>query len=55
MANDLMKKILEEYIEACDANIAKYSLMEDGDSKERALKAAESMKAGFVESLKELG
>lgn len=49
-----MREMLENYIAACEQNIANYMLIEDGDERQRALDAAYGMKADFEAMLKDL-
>lgn len=49
-----MKEALENYIAACEKNIAQYMLIEDQDERQRALDAAYGMKADFEKMLEEL-
>jgi len=49
-----MKEALENYIAACEKNIANYMLIEDADDRQRALDAAYGMKADFEKMLVEL-
>ena len=49
-----MKEFLENYIAACEANIAQYMLIEDQEERQRALDAAYGMKADFEKMLAEL-
>jgi len=49
-----MKEMLENYIAACEKNIAQYMLIEDADERQRALDAAYGMKEDFEKMLKEM-
>lgn len=49
-----MKEALQSYIAACEANIAKYMMIEDAEERQRALDAAYGMKADFEKLLEEL-
>jgi hypothetical protein len=49
-----MKEALENYIAACEKNIAQYMLIEDAEERQRALDAAYGMKADFEKLLAEL-
>ena len=49
-----MKEALENYIAACEANIAQYMLIEDQEERQRALDAAYGMKADFEKMLEDL-
>jgi hypothetical protein len=49
-----MREMLENYIAACEQNIATYMLMEDTDERQRALDAAYGMKADFESMLEDL-
>jgi len=49
-----MREMIENYIKACDTNIANYMLIEDEVERERALKAARGMKADFEKLLETL-
>lgn len=49
-----MREMLENYIVACEKNIAQYMLIEDADERQRALDAAYGMKADFEALLKTL-
>ena len=49
-----MKEALENYIAACEQNIAQYMLIEDQDERQRALDAAYGMKADFEKMLDDL-
>lgn len=46
-----MKEMLQNYINACEANIAQYMLIEDPEERQRALDAAYGMKADFEKEL----
>lgn len=46
-----MKEVLENYIAACEENIANYMLIEDEEERQRALDAAYGMKADFEKLL----
>ena len=50
----IMKEALENYIAACEQNIAQYMLIEDQEERQRALDAAYGMKADFEKMLAEL-
>jgi hypothetical protein len=49
-----MKEAIQNYIAACEANIAQYMLIEDQEERQRALDAAYGMKADFEKMLVEL-
>lgn len=49
-----MKEMLENYIAACEQNIAQYMLIEDKDERQRALDAAYGMKADFEKMIANL-
>lgn len=49
-----MKEILENYIAACEKNIADYMLMEDEDDAQRAIDAAYGMIEDFRKELEKL-
>ena len=49
-----MKEMLENYIAACEENIAKYILIEDAEERQRALDAVYGMKEDFEKMLKNL-
>ena len=49
-----MREMLENYIAACEQNIANYMLIADADERQRALDAAYGMKADFEAMLKDL-
>lgn len=49
-----MKEAIQSYIAACEANIAKYMLIEDQEERQRALDAAYGMKADFEKILADL-
>ena len=49
-----MKEALENYIAACEKNIAQYMLIEDKEERQRALDAAYGMKADFEKMLEDL-
>lgn len=49
-----MREAIQNYIAACEANIAKYMLIEDADERQRALDAAYGMKADFEAMLEDL-
>lgn len=49
-----MREMLENYIAACEQNIANYMLIEDADERQRALDAAYGMKADFEAMLEEV-
>ena len=50
----IMKEALENYIAACEQNIAQYMLIEDQEERQRALDAAYGMKADFEKMLEDL-
>lgn len=49
-----MREALENYIKACENNIAQYMLIEDQEERQLALDAAYGMKADFEKMLEEL-
>lgn len=49
-----MNEMLQNYIAACENNIAQYMLIEDPEERQRALDAAYGMKADFEKELKAL-
>jgi len=49
-----MREAIENYIKACEVNIANYMLIEDADERQRALDAAYGMKADFEAMLEDL-
>ena len=49
-----MKEAIQNYIAACEQNIANYMLIEDEDERQRALDAAYGMKADFEKLLEDL-
>lgn len=49
-----MKEAIENYIAACEQNIAQYMLIEDAEERQRALDAAYGMKADFKKILADL-
>jgi hypothetical protein len=49
-----MREMIENYIRACEQNIANYMLIEDADERQRALDAAYGMKADFEKMLETL-
>jgi hypothetical protein len=49
-----MKEAIQNYIAACEQNIANYMLIEDEDERQRALDAAYGMKADFEKMLADL-
>jgi hypothetical protein len=49
-----MREMLENYIAACEQNIANYMLIEDADERQRALDAAYGMKADFEATMEDL-
>ena len=49
-----MRDMIENYIKACEQNIANYMLIEDEDERNRALDAAYGMKADFEKMLEDL-
>jgi len=49
-----MQEAIQNYIAACEANIAQYMLIEDQEERQRALDAAYGMKADFEKMLDEL-
>ena len=49
----VMKEAIQNYIAACEQNIANYMLIEDQKERQRALDAAYSMKADFEKMLEE--
>ena len=49
-----MKEVIENYIAACEQNIAQYMLIEDAEERQRALDAAYGMKADFEKMIAEL-
>jgi hypothetical protein len=46
-----MNEMLQNYIAACEHNIAQYMLIEDPEERQRALDAAYGMKADFEKEL----
>ena len=50
----IMREALENYIKACENNIAQYMLIEDQEERQLALDAAYGMKADFEKMLEEL-
>lgn len=49
-----MREVLENYIAACENNIAEYMLIKDNQERERAIAAAQGMKADFEAMLEDL-
>lgn len=49
-----MREIIENYIAACEQNIAQYMAIEDADERQRSLDAAYGMKADFEAVLEDL-
>jgi len=49
-----MKEMLQNYIAACEKNIANYMLIEDAEERQRALDAAYGMKEDFEKMLNDL-
>ena len=49
-----MREALENYIKACDQNIANYMLIEDEEERQRSLEAAYGMREDFEKMLAEL-
>lgn len=49
-----MKEMLENYIKACEKNIADYMLIEDPDDRQRALDAAYGMITEFKKIMETL-
>ena len=50
----LMREMIENYIAACEQNIANYMLIEDAEERQRSLDAAYGMKADFEAVLEDL-
>jgi len=50
----VMKEAILSYIAACEENIASYATIEDKEERERAIAAAEGMKANFEKVLASL-